>query len=216
MLAAGIFICVTQIYCKGCGRCWTLKTYSKNKSESHGGGDVTSGHGEQQCEFKLWGVGGSNLRFRVKNRHAGRGLAASLVEKRQLDCPVWYRRAFVSVVHFKWSCGVLELSGRLDDRNRQWLEFKGLRTSGKILKSSHSALALYKRRARRLTCIYRGVEGLREVNRMDLFFSIRTSLKWHWVKVLNNPDRRNGNLCERRKVLSGSLLCILSPLSQVR
>lgn len=86
-------------------------------------------------------------------------MAASLVEKRQLDCPVWYRRAFVSVVHFKWSCGVLELSGRLDDKNRQWLEFKGLRTSGIILKSSHSALALYKRRARRLTCIYREVEG---------------------------------------------------------
>lgn len=31
-----------------------------------------------------------------------------------------------------------ELSGRLDGRNRQGLEFKGLRTSGKILHLFHS------------------------------------------------------------------------------
>lgn len=78
---------------------------------------------------------------------------------------------FVSVVLLKWSWGVLELSGRLDDRNRQWLEFKGLRTSGKILKSSHSALACYKRRAQRLICIYRGVEGFRGGEPMNLFSS---------------------------------------------
>lgn len=137
--------------------------------------------------LSLVGWGCSNLRFRVKNRHAGRGLAASLVETRQLDCPVWYRRAFVFVVLLKWSWGVLELSGRLDDRNRQWLDFKGLRMSGKILKSPHSALARYKRRVRRQACIYREVEGLREVNQWT--FSLQTHNLDPFKGILQSPEQ---------------------------
>lgn len=51
---------------------------------------------------RVWG--GSNLRSRVDNRHAGGGLTASLVQERHLECPVWYKGAFVTIVCPKWSC----------------------------------------------------------------------------------------------------------------
>lgn len=67
-----------------------------------------------------------------RDRRAGGGLA----EKRQSGASDFGTEGlFVSAVHFKKGCGVLDLDGRLNDRNRQRPECAGP-MPGKILKSS--------------------------------------------------------------------------------
>lgn len=124
-------------------------------------------------------------------------LAASVVEKLQLNYPVWYRKAFVSLVLPKSSCRVLEFS-LLDDRNRQWLDFKGFPTSGKMLKWPQSTLTGYSSRAQRRRRIYREVEGLGEVKQWTFFIFKHTNLTplKRDCRVLNNPDKRNRNVFE--------------------